>query len=76
MPRLVPEDVAVIYTGRPPTTIRRWAHEGRISRYGKGRGKVRYDLLELPSEWEDADGVRHPGATPEKPAVPRGRIAA
>lgn len=76
MPRLVNEELAVAYTGRPPTTIRRWAHEGRISRYGKGRGKVRYDLLELRSETEDADGVRHPGATPEMPAERRGRIAA
>ena len=76
MPRLVPEELAVAYTGRPATTIRRWAHEGRISRYGQGRGRVRYDLLELHSKTEDDDGVQQPGVTPEMPAERRGRLAA
>jgi hypothetical protein len=70
MPILVPEDVAATYTGRPPSTIRWWAHQGLITRHGSGRGKVRYDLLELRSEWEDDDGVRHPGAAPEGPQQP------
>ncbi|WP_327066881.1 DNA-binding protein [Kitasatospora sp. NBC_01302] len=76
MPRLVPEDLAVAYTGRPATTIRRWAHEGRISRYGHGRGRVRYDLLELHSKTLDDDGIERSGATPEMPAERRGRLAA
>lgn len=76
MPRLVPEDLAVAYTGRPATTIRRWAHEGRISRYGQGRGRVRYDLLELHSAWQDDGGTVHPGRAPAMPAERRGRLAA
>lgn len=76
MPRLVPEDLAVAYTGRPATTIRRWAHEGRITRHGRGRGQVRYDLLELHSAWQDENGVIHPGPTPAMPEQPRGRMAA
>lgn len=45
---LIPEDLAAEYTGRPGSTIRRWAAEGRITRHGRGRGCVRYDLSELP----------------------------
>ncbi|MCY0928323.1 DNA-binding protein [Streptomyces sp. H27-H1] len=44
---LVTEDAAAYYAGRPGVTIRRWAHEGRIQRYGSGRGNVRYNVFEL-----------------------------
>ncbi|MFD3532053.1 helix-turn-helix domain-containing protein [Streptomyces sp. NPDC058664] len=44
---LVDEEAAAHYTGRPRVTIRRWAHEGRIQRYGKGRGQVRFNVFEL-----------------------------
>ncbi len=74
MPLLVPQDLAAAYTGHPASTIRGWALQGRISRYGQGRGRVRYDLLELHSKWEDDDGVQHPGDTPEMPAERRGRL--
>lgn len=47
-PQLVPEELAAYHAGRPASTIRRWAAEGRISRYGSGRGKVRYNVNELP----------------------------
>lgn len=50
---LVDEAAAAHYTGRPGVTIRRWAHEGRIKRYGSGRGKVRYNVLELPRKTVD-----------------------
>jgi hypothetical protein len=67
---LVSEEYAVVWTGRPASTIRRWAAEGRISRYGKGRGRVRYDLAELHSKTEDEHGNVVPGVTPEmKPAA-------
>jgi len=76
-PTLITEDMAVAYTGRPAATIRRWAHEGRIHRYGQGRGRVRYNLWELHSktvdEWDD---TVTPGATPDMPEEPRGRLAA
>ena len=44
---LVDEEAAAYYAGRPGVTIRRWAFEGRIRRYGSGRGKVRYNIFEL-----------------------------
>lgn len=44
---LVNEEAAAYYAGRPRVTIRRWAHEGRINRYGSGRGNVRYNVFEL-----------------------------
>lgn len=50
---LVPEDLAAYYTGRPASTIRRWAAEGRIQRHGSGRGKVRYNVFELPRKTVD-----------------------
>lgn len=75
VPLLVDQAVAAAYTGHPASTIRGWALQGRISRYGRGRGKVRYDLYELHSETEDDAGVKHPGATPEMPAERRGRMA-
>ena len=76
-PVLITEDMAVEYTGRPATTIRRWAHEGRIHRHGKGRGQVRYNLWELHSKTvDDMTGEVTPGATPDMPTEPRGRIAA
>ena len=50
---LVDEEAAACGTGRPGVTIRRWAHEGRIQRYGTGRGKVRYNVFELPRKTVD-----------------------
>ena len=50
---LVDEEAAAVYSGRPRVTIRRWAHEGRIKRYGSGRGKVRYNVFELPRKVVD-----------------------
>jgi hypothetical protein len=44
---LLTEDLAADYAGHPGSTIRRWASEGRIKRYGSGRGNVRYDYREL-----------------------------
>lgn len=68
-PRLVPEDLAVHWTGRPASTIRRWAMEGRISKYGTGRGNVRYDVGELhPAKRDEWTGeVIETGATPDMP---------
>jgi hypothetical protein len=52
---LVDEEAAAHYAGRPRVTIRRWAHEGRIQRYGKGRGRVRYNVFELNPAIRDED---------------------
>jgi excisionase family DNA binding protein len=48
-PILVRPDEAAAYTRRPVHTVYRWAHEGRLTRHGTGRGRVRYDLRELPA---------------------------
>lgn len=66
-PFLVPEEYAAIWTGRPASTIRRWAAEGRITRHGHGRGNVRYNLAELNAKTEDDDGTVTPGAAPPLP---------
>jgi hypothetical protein len=65
-PFLVTEELAVIWTGRPASTIRRWASEGRITRHGHGRGNVRYDLAEMHAKTEAGDGTIVPGEAPAK----------
>jgi hypothetical protein len=72
-PALVSAADAAHYTGRPVGTIWRWASEGRISRYGKGK-KARYDVLELPpkvtDEWTGEERLGDP------PPLPAGARAA
>lgn len=72
-PILVTGADAAHYTGRPIGTIWRWASEGRITRYGSGKG-VRYDLNELPQKtvdpWTDEVTLGDP------PPLPEGRKAA
>lgn len=76
-PKLLTIELAALYTGRPAATIRGWAHEGRITTYGQGRGNIRYDALELHGATRDErTGEVTPGATPEMPAEPRGRRTA
>ncbi|WP_413800106.1 helix-turn-helix domain-containing protein [Streptomyces iranensis] len=53
-PILVRPDEAAAYTKRPVATVYRWAHEGRITQHGTGRGNVRYDLRELPAPGQPA----------------------
>jgi hypothetical protein len=55
---------AAVWTGRPVSTIRRWASEGRMTRYGEGRGNVRYDVRELPAKTIGPDGEVVPGSVP------------
>lgn len=55
---LVDEDLAAYFIGRPKSTIRRWAAEGRIARHedhSDRRNGVRYDLWELPAATRDPD---------------------
>jgi hypothetical protein len=74
-PALVDEESAAWYAGRPASTIRRWAHEGRINRYGSGRGKVRYSVYELPHGLRDeyTRELIEPG---KPPPLPEGARAA
>lgn len=71
---LIDPEAAAYWTGRPASTLRRWAHEGRITTYGSGRGQIRYDLEELPKAHRD-EWTREltPGDTPPVPEIPRGR---
>jgi hypothetical protein len=68
-PQLVPEDLAAYWTGRPATTIRRWAAEGRLTRHHnpQRRNGVLYDLAELPEARRDKDtrALIAPGPTPD-----------
>lgn len=72
---LVDPEAAAYWTGRPTSTLRRWAHEGRITTYGSGRGRIRYDLAELPKAHRDewTRELINPGDTPPIPEAPRGR---
>lgn len=63
-PFLVTEELAALWVGRPASTIRRWASEGRITRHGHGRGNVRYNLAELNPKTEAEDGTVTPGLAP------------
>ena len=70
-PALVCAEDAAHYTGRPVGTIWRWASEGRITRYGKGKA-VRYDVHELPPKTTDEwTGEVHLGDPPPLPAGTR-----
>jgi hypothetical protein len=69
---LVTEDLAAYWVGRPPSTIRRWAAERRITRHHATSGRrngVLYDLWELPAARRDETtrAVIEPGAAPPLP---------
>jgi predicted site-specific integrase-resolvase len=66
---LVSEKDAAYYAGRPGVTIRRWAHEGRIRRYGSGRGNVRYSVFELNKAERD-EWTRELISAGEPPPLP------
>ncbi|MFF2383749.1 DNA-binding protein [Streptomyces sp. NPDC058108] len=68
--QLITEDLAAYWTGRPPTTIRRWAAEGRLTRHHdrvRRRNGVLYDLAELPEAKRDPDtrALIEPGPMPD-----------
>jgi hypothetical protein len=67
---LLTEDEAAYYAGRPGSTIRRWATEGRINRYGSGRGKVRYLFRELNKAERD-EWTRQLITPGEPPTMPQ-----
>ena len=56
--KLVPADLAAYIVGRPEATVRRWAAEGRLTRYQDPRRRkngVLYDFDELPIAERDKD---------------------
>lgn len=66
---LIPVDLAAHVAGRPEATIRRWAAEGRLTRYrdrGRRRNGVLYDMDEIPEAVRDKDTLAliEPGPTP------------
>jgi hypothetical protein len=48
-PLLADVATAIAWSGRPSSTLRRWVHEGRITRHGAPRAAL-YDLRELPEK--------------------------
>lgn len=71
----VDEEAAAWYAGRPASTIRRWAHEGRIRKCGSRRTGVRYRVSDLPHGRRDeyTRELLEPG---KAPALPEGCRAA
>lgn len=74
-PALADDHAIAYYTGRTASTIRRWGAEGRVTRYGSGRGKVLYDAHEfIAAERDEWTGeVRKRGGIPE--LMPAARAA-
>lgn len=71
-PKLVPEDLAAYWTGRPASTIRRWAVEGRLTRHWDRSDRingVRYDLDELPEATRDTDTLELLQRAPTPPVI-------
>lgn len=66
---LIPLDLAAHVAGRPEATIRRWAAEGRLTRYpdrGRRKNGVLFDMDEIPEAVRDKDTLAliEPGTTP------------
>ncbi len=63
MPTLVDSQAAAAAARVPAGTIRRWAHEGRLTRHGTDhRRRTLYDLDEV-TRVADALAPRRPGAS-------------
>ncbi len=76
---LVPIDLAAHVAGHPQSVIRRWAAEGRLTRYpdsSRRKNGVLYDIDEIPEAKRDKDtlALLVPGGTP--PVINHGRLAA
>ncbi|GAA2929737.1 hypothetical protein GCM10010446_12900 [Streptomyces enissocaesilis] len=73
-PALVSAADAAYWAGRPIGTIWRWASEGRIGRYGSGKG-VRYNVHEIPKAVR-AEFTRELIESGETPPLPAGARSA
>lgn len=76
---LIPVDLAAHVAGHPEATIRRWACEGRLTRYrdsSRRKNGVLYDIDEIPEAKRDKDTLKliEPGATP--PVIERAPLLA
>jgi hypothetical protein len=76
---LVPIDLAAHVAGHPQSVIRRWATEGRLTRYpdsSRRKNGVLYDIDEIPEakRHKDTLALIEPGATP--PVIDLGQLAA
>lgn len=69
-PALATASDVAYWTGRPVGTIWRWASEGRISVYGKGKN-ARYDLMEIDPAERDPDTRELITPTPPPPLPQR-----
>ncbi len=75
---LVDEAVAAYFIGRPPSTVRRWAAEGRITRYPnrQRRNGVLYNIWELPAAKRDKDTMALISPATAPPVKDQRRLAA
>jgi hypothetical protein len=76
---LVPIDLAAHVAGHPQSVIRRWASEGRLTRYpdsSRRKNGVLYDIDEIPeaTRHKDTLALIEPGAMP--PIIDHGQMAA
>lgn len=76
---LVPVDLAAHVAGHPQSVIRRWASEGRLTRYpdtSRRKNGVLYDIDEIPEAKRHKDTLTliEPGAMP--PVIDNGQLAA
>lgn len=76
---LIPIDLAAHVAGHPASVIRRWACEGRLTRYpdsSRRKNGVLYDIDEIPEakRHKDTLALIEPGAMP--PVIDRGQLAA
>lgn len=62
------------WAGRPVGTIWRWASEGRLTVYGKGKN-ARYDVMEIDAAERDSDTKELITPTPTPKVKGRTRIA-
>ncbi|WP_282790904.1 DNA-binding protein [Streptomyces sp. CC224B] len=74
-PTLVTAVDLAYWSGRPVGTVWRWASEGRITVYGRGKA-ARYDLNEVAAAERDPDTRELVTAAPAPPLKQRQRNAA
>lgn len=69
---LIPVDLAAHVAGRPEATIRRWAAEGRLTRYrdwSRRKNGVLYDMDEIPEAKRDKDTLALIEPSPTPPVI-------
>lgn len=77
--QLVPVEAAAYIVGRPEATVRRWAAEGRLTRYDdtkRRKNGVLFDFNELPIAERDKDTCALIAPADAPPVIRAGSMAA